>query len=320
MKHLVLSIFILLAVPVLVAEAQIGNGITEQGVFIKTTPVYPEPNQYFTATIDDYSSLERVTGINWRVDGEVLTSATNLRTVNLQAGAAGETTKVEAVLTFTSGRTELLTQNITPRYLDIIVEAQTKTPSFYQGRSLPSNGSTVNLTALLSNTTVSSANLLYTWRMNNTIIGGGAERGKNKTSVIVPAGNSFLISLEVSTLTGEILARRTISIPSVTPTLHFYEKTSLYGLSNRSLSNLNLTGDSITMQAEPYHLDIQTYNQPDLVEWKINGVTVQNPNTNPYEITLSAENQTFSASAIDFHVRNTKSLLQGARGQFKLNF
>jgi len=74
------------------------------------------------------------------------------------------------------------------------------------------------------------------------------------------------------------------------------------------------------MQAEPFNLDIETYNNPDLVEWKINNVVVQNPNTNPYEITLTAENQTFSASTIDFHVRDLNSLLQGVRGQFKLNF
>jgi hypothetical protein len=320
MKHLLLSIFILLILPLFVSHAQIGGGIAEQGVSIKTVPTYPDPSTSFTASIDDYASIERVTGIIWRVNGEIFANAANERSVTHYTEEAGKTTVIEAILTFTSGRTEIVTKRITPRYLDIVVEAQTRTPGFFMGRSLPSNESVVNVTAILSNNTISTGNLFYTWRLNNTVVGGGAQRGKDKTSIITPPGGSFLISLEVTTLSGEILGRRTVSIPSVTPTVHFYEKSSLYGLSNRALSKLNLTGDSITMQAEPYNLAIGTYNQPDFVEWKINGTVVQNPSLNPYEITLSAENQTFSASTIDFHVRNLSSLLQGVRGQFKLNF
>ena len=320
MKHVLVSIFIFLFLPIFVTHAQIGASITEPGISIKITPTYPEPDTAFTASLDDYSSIDRVTNIAWKVDGEVQQSAANLRELNLRSMDGGQSTVIEAVVTYSTGRTQTIKQTVTPRYLDIIVEAQTKTPSFYLGRSLPSADSTVNLTAVLSNTAIANGNLLYTWRLNNTVIGGGAQRGKNKTSITTPAGTAFLIGLEVSTLTGEILARRTVSVPSVSPTLHFYEKSSLYGLSNRSVSSLNLTGDSITMQAEPYNLAIETYNLPDLVEWKINGAVVRNPNQNPYEITLTADNQTFSASTIDFHVRNLSSLLQGVRGQFKLNF
>ena len=320
MKHVLVSIFIFLFLPIFVTHAQIGASITEPGISIKITPTYPEPDTAFTASLDDYSSIDRVTNIAWKVDGEVQQSAANLRELNLRSMDGGQSTVIEAVVTYSTGRTQTIKQTVTPRYLDIVVEAQTKTPSFYLGRSLPSADSTVNLTAVLSNTAIANGNLLYTWRLNNTVIGGGAQRGKNKTSITTPAGTAFLIGLEVSTLTGEILARRTVSVPSVSPTLHFYEKSSLYGLSNRSVSSLNLTGDSITMQAEPYNLAIETYNLPDLVEWKINGAVVRNPNQNPYEITLTADNQTFSASTIDFHVRNLSSLLQGARGQFKLNF
>ena len=320
MKHVLVSIFIFLFLPIFVTHAQIGASIAEPGISIKITPTYPEPDTAFTASLDDYSSIDRVTNIAWKVDGEVIPLAANLRELNLRSKGDGQSTVIEAVVTYSTGRTQTIKQTVTPRYLDIIVEAQTKTPSFYLGRSLPSADSTVNLTAVLSNTAIANGNLLYTWRLNNTVIGGGAQRGKNKTSITTPAGTAFLIGLEVSTLTGEILARRTVSVPSVSPTLHFYEKSSLYGLSNRSVSSLNLTGDSITMQAEPYNLAIETYNLPDLVEWKINGAVVRNPNQNPYEITLTADNQTFSASTIDFHVRNLSSLLQGARGQFKLNF
>ena len=320
MKHVLVSIFIFLFLPIFVTHAQIGASIAEPGISIKITPTYPEPDTAFTASLDDYSSIDRVTNIAWKVDGEVQQSAANLRELNLRSMDGGQSTVIEAVVTYSTGRTQTIKQTVTPRYLDIIVEAQTKTPSFYLGRSLPSADSTVNLTAVLSNTAIANGNLLYTWRLNNTVIGGGAQRGKNKTSITTPAGTAFLIGLEVSTLTGEILARRTVSVPSVSPTLHFYEKSSLYGLSNRSVSSLNLTGDSITMQAEPYNLAIETYNLPDLVEWKINGAVVRNPNQNPYEITLTADNQTFSASTIDFHVRNLSSLLQGVRGQFKLNF
>lgn len=320
MKQLLISVFILLFLPIYVSQAQVGPSIAGAGVILKSNPVYPEPYQSFTVSVDDHSSIERVTNIAWRVNGEVLNEAANLRTINLTTKEAGKVMVSEAELTFTSGRTQVITKSVTPRYLDIVVEAQTKTPSFYLGRSLPSHQSMVNLTAILSNTGSQPENLLYTWQVNNTVVGGGAQRGKDRTSITTPSGTSFLVSLEVSNLLGEVLARRTISVPSVSPTIHFYEKSSLYGISNRTLQNLNLTGDSITMQAEPYNLAIETYNYPDLAEWKINGAVVRNPNINPYEITLTADNRSFSDTTIDFHVRNTDSLLQGARGQFNLNF
>lgn len=320
MKHLLLSILILLFLPLFATHAQIGNSVVEQGIVIKTTPAYPEPHQSYTASLDDYSSISKVTSITWRVDGTVLSAADNLRSINLQAPEAGKSAVIEASVTFAVGGGKIIKKIIKPAYLDIIVEPQTKTPSFYLGRSLPSAGSVVNLTAVLSLDKVLSTGLIYNWRVNNITIGGGSQRDINKVSITTPQGTSFLVSLEVSTLSGEILARRTVAVPSVSPTLHFYEKSSLYGLGTRSLKSVNVTGDSVSIQAEPYNLAIETYNQPDLVEWKINGLVVQNKNINPYEIILSSDNQTFSSSLIDFHVRDLDKLLQGVRGQFKLNF
>lgn len=318
MKYIILTIA-LLFLPLSFSSAQ-SFGIGNQGLGIDLEPSFPDPHSEVILNLNDYSLPAQVTGITWKIDGKVLSGTANNRSVTIETKGAGEETVIEAVVEL-AGRTTVSTKRvIRPVYLDIVVEPQTKTPAFYQGRALPSIGSKVNLTALISGNNTPQSDLLYTWKLDNTVIEGGAVRGKNKVTINTPNGYFFLVTLDVTTLQGESIMSRTISIISVNPQIHFYESSTLYGIKNIPVTNFNLIGNSATIQAEPYYLDILTYNTPDLVEWEIDGNKNENSSYNPYAITLARPQDISGASEINFHVRNLTQLLQGGKGSFQVNF
>ncbi len=320
MKYILIA-FLLILCPLSFSSAQTDLSIANQGLDIDLKPQYPEPYSEFTASLNDYSVGNQVTGIKWRVDNAIITESNNERTITLKTKGINQKTTVEAIVTFSGGLTEIVKKTIAPTFIDIIIEPQTRTPSFYLGRSLPSIGSQINLTALVNGSTNNSG-LVYTWKLNDTTLEKGSQLGKNKITTTIPFGTASIVTLEVSNLNDGSVYKRSVQIPTISPSLLFYEINPLYGQANKPVKNLNLIGDSVTVKAEPYNLDIITYNSPDMLEWKINGYTSTQGKGSPYEVTFARENgQTLSGvSRIDFHVRNLKQLLQGAEGGFQINF
>lgn len=287
---------------------------------IQLQPEYPQPEERVTATLTDYRGGSYGASITWVLDGKVIPEAENQREVVITAGKAGETQTIQAILTRVDGGREALTTVIKPAYLDIIIEPQTRTPDFYLGRSLPSIGSVVNATALISGKGFRNPDLIYTWRLGQQTIEGGAIRGRNQVSFNAPRGESEVLTVQVADLDGTVISRRSILLPSVTPEVHFYEVNPLFGMSKKSADGgISLISNSLVLQAEPYFLDSRTYNDPSIIQWKLNNSNIENPSSNPYEITLQRTGVTGSAELL-FHVRDTKQLLQGAQGTTHINF
>lgn len=318
MKYVFLAL-VLVFIPLCFSSAQVNQSVVNQEPTIDLEPSYPSPNQTFTANLNDYSLAGGATSIRWEVDGEVITSAQNARSLSLNAKAVGRSTVITATIGQSGGGSRTVRKTVTPVYLDIVLEAQTRTPSFYLGRALPSLGSTVNATAILSGYSTSQNDLLYTWRVNNTVIDGGAIRGKNRASFGVPLGQQPLLTVDITTLSGEMIMRKTITFPSVKPTILFYETSSLYGMKHKPANNLSLVGLSTSVQAEPYHLNLLTYNNPEFLEWEIDNVVSNQSAPNPYEITLGRDQGT-GVSEVNFHVRSLSDLLQGGEGSFRVNY
>jgi hypothetical protein len=209
---------------------------------------------------------------------------------------------------------------IRPIYLDVIVEPQTRVPAFYQGRALPSVFSTVNVTALLNDGKMLTSDLIYTWRVNNKVVEDGPIRGRNRTSFITPRDSEVIVSVEVTRPTGEVIAGRTFTIPSVLPELHFYEINTLYGISRKAVvDNFTLTANSATLSAEPYYLDSLVFNNPNINVWSIDGDEMPQNGTNPYHITIQRNGEP-GQSSLGFHVRSTDIILQGARNAINVTF
>ncbi|NCN12027.1 hypothetical protein GW937_01765 [Candidatus Kaiserbacteria bacterium] len=315
---LFIILFLLSATP---AVAQFNsNQFTTPESGIDLQPKFPHPGEIVTATINDYRSSSFGSDLIWVLDGKIVPGTKNKRTITFTAGELGASQAIEVVLTKGEGQNEKLKAVIKPIYLDIIVEPQTRTPDFYIGRALPSMGSVVNATALISGDNTPVSDLVYTWRIGQNVIEGAAIRGQNQVSYTTPMSNKEILSVEIAKIDGTIIAKRFVLIPSVEPVIQFYELSPLFGISNKVISDsIPLIGNSTIIKAEPYYLDSRVYNNPAIIEWKLGGIVTSNQSKNPYEITLE-RTWAGGSTGLEFHVRDTKQVLQGAKGSTRINF
>jgi hypothetical protein len=267
--------------------------------------------------LEDYRSNTSGAKIHWFYDGDAIPDADNERDVTVTAPVAGKTAVIKAVLEY-NGLSETFTKEIKPLYLDIIIEPQTHVPSFYIGRPLPSVGSIIHATALLNDGTSLGTDYVYTWQINDTFIGSGPIRGGNVVNFPMPQGSAAVLSLQVSSVNGSVIAKRVISLLSAKPELQYYEVNTLLGLIPKAIyRSFNFIGNSAIIRIEPYYLDSTVFNKPSILTWKINNAPVT-PNNNPYEVTLERTGNPGDAK-LGFEVRSTIQLLQGVKGELNLH-
>ncbi len=322
--RLIFSLLLLACLlPHTTAIAQEGSQLLlneQSNLTIDLNPPFPKPDESFTATINDYALPTQSINLRWRIDGAVAPEYTNTRTIQLISPSAGESLTLTVITDLANGTSIETSKTITPVYLDIILEPQTRTPSFYKGRAIPSFSSVVNATALVNGNPAATGNYIYTWRINNTVIEGGSIRGRNTTTFTMPRGQSATLGLQVQRVGGEVIANRLISVFSQDPQIYFYENNPLYGLKERAINqSFALTGSTVNIKAEPYYIDLRVFNSPDLLTWEIDGAEQPRNYTNPYEITLAAF-APGGRSTVEFEVRDTTQVLQGARGSFQVTY
>lgn len=323
MRYIFIPLFFFLACFVPYVEAETSLIAGGQSLSIELAPLYPGPEQSFTATINDYALPISSTGIRWYIDDKLQEASLNERKISTTTKSAGQKTTIEAVLSLSNGSSISVKRVIDPVYLDIIIEPQTRTPAFYRGRPLPSIDSLINATAIVNGNNIPPNDLIYTWRLNDEVVGGGTLRGKNAVTFSMPRGRFATLGLEVQKIGGGVIASRILSLTSVSPDLSFYFTSPLYGLTTKALTGtVPVVSASFSVRAEPYYLDLRTFSDPDLTEWKLNGRLTFGDQNNPYEITLAKnENLVLGGNTtLDFHVRNTVQVLQGAQSNFVISY
>ena len=318
MKYFLLIFALFL--PLSFSAAQTGMEVSKPGLSIELKSTDLNPFSEIVAEVNDYANTASTQSITWRMDGKVMPELNNKRTINIKLKDLGQPTKLEVFIKTQEGPTISAEKTIVPIYLDVIVEPQTRTPSFYKGRALPSLESTMNLTAIINGSIENSEKYVYNWDLNGTKLENGGAVGKYKISTKMPIGPTNVLTLTVSRVTGELIARKTVEIIPAEIEMAFYEVNSLYGLSNLKInSSLNLIGNSTVVRAEPYYLDIKTYNKPQYIEWKINGSRNRGSDNNPYEVTLARQGGNGKVN-VGFHVRNLETIIQGIESSFVVNY
>lgn len=314
-----LLLLLFLLIPSLSNAQFSGDSFLETNTRLDLQPSLPSPGEVVTVTLNDYGGGGFGSKITWLLDGVEVNNSSNKRSIEVLAGPDGSKSTIEAVLTSPNNGTQIVSHTIRPLYLDLIIEPQTHVPDFYTGRALPSVGSVVNVTALLSGTSIATSDLIYTWKVGQIVLEGGPLRGQNQISFIAPQGRQFVLSLQVTNLSGVALAKRTMYVPSVAPKLLFYGVNELYGTNHRPVTaNYIFVGNSVSILAEPFYLDSKVYNDPDIATWKLNNKEFSSDN-NPYLIDLQRVG--FGGNVdLNFHVRSTTNFLQGAEEDIVINF
>lgn len=310
---------VVLATP-LALTAQITPSIEE--TTLTFSPETPAPGETFTARVEAYSYDMSRTAIRWSIDGVGRPEFNDREAVELVAPALGRPLVVRVAVTEQDGGVHTASRRSAPSTVELIVEGATRVPHFYRGRALPSKGSGVRVVAMPSLYAPSGGlydpdSLVYTWRVGSQVAQRGV--GANTLETVMPDSRALTITISVETLDGTARHATGARIDPAEPIVRFYEDNPLYGLSRAALpEEFTLLAPEISVRAEPY------FTSRDLlanaaIEWTLDGVPVENPNTDRTTLTLRNVGGAGS-SHIGFSARNLSALLQAARGALVVYF
>ncbi len=259
-------------------------------ISISPNPMYPEPDSIASVTLDDYSVSAIGATIYWYINGVEQTSYKNARSIEVPTGKLGSKKTVSVKLVYPNGITLTAEHILEPTIIDIILEANTYVPHFYEGRALPSTQASVRAIAVVHTgkaTTPSSYS--YKWTLDDEVILGGVAKAQSAINFSVPRFGVGELELEVFDAEGKRIGKGSTPVHITEPVVYFYEHSPLRGLQKEALGSQSvLSSTETTIFAEPYFFNtpILTHNSIEAL-WKLNKTKFGSDATYPNAITLT---------------------------------
>ncbi len=301
------------------ASAQFLAGVSN-GPQLELTPKYPRPGEQVAIRFADYGYSSGGT-LSWYLDGARLGDGDSQTTISLTAPALGTPRRVEARLQTASGvRTARTT--IVPMEVDIIVEAPTTAPYFYEGRRVPTVGTQARVVAIPHiyderGVRIPASQLSYSWTLNNRLT-KAAQGDTVLETQLSPIGDS-LVTLSIDAVGSTAHFETHFAIPLAAPSLSFHHIDPKRGMERSAVRDHYLrTQGEVTVRAEPYFVARDIYRNAQH-GWTVNQQVTGNGNSDPQLITLRA-GEGGGMSEVGFSVRNLSALSQFAEGLFQLVF
>lgn len=275
----------------------------------------PQPGEQVEISVQNTYADTIPGDLTWRINNRTDSTFNNQRTINLTAGEPGDAQLIQAY----RGDSMLAETALSPAYVDIIVEPQTYVPRFYAGRPLPTAGSIVNIHAIVdAGENFNPDNLTYTWRVNNSTIGGGAVRGETSTQTETPNRRSMTISVRVTQPNGAAVAQGEITVPIARPEVHMYRVSSLLGTTEYTLDDpYTLSSNAATVRALPYYLPLQALQGNNTVNWRIGPEDVSGEDDDRFAVTIPRDN-TRPDARVQFSFRHPQNTLYMVSDSFRV--
>jgi hypothetical protein len=332
-----LAVFFLITIHVFAgapesASAQSSDGFGLPRAFtsdiaLELSPENPGPGE--TVTIAARSLLLDLDALTlaWFKDGKALEQGAGRTSISLTAPPLGNSTEI-SLLVLENG-TERARDNaiIRPVEIDLLWEADSFTPPFFRGRSLPSAGTQFRFEAQphfirADGSRVSNADIIFTWRRNGYVIQNVSGRGAARAVIDAPAlFGANTISLEARSADGMFRGEESANLPAREPELILYEDHPLFGVMyHRALSSdVSLPGEEISLVAVPYFAEAaHSYDSALLWEWKVNGNNIENDPDRPNEITIDARGSS-GIARIDLALSHATNLFLDSERSWKLS-
>jgi hypothetical protein len=306
-------------------DANTATGVQERLSF-SISPSSPRPGQLVTATISNYSSDLNRLQISWYINDVLIKKEIGATKHQFIMGDLGKLTKVKVVILKQNGTTFEKTYSFRAAEVDLIYEAETFTPPFYDGKAYFSRESKLRVSAIpqvldASGKYVRPENVIYKWYLDGSVVqdqsGYGKQTFNYKGGVL---SKSFRVGVDISTTEDGSVADSTISINPSNPEVLIYEKSPTLGtLYNNVISNsFAINTPEIEFEAAPYFFDKELVsNRSTVYGWKLNGSKINAPNGN--SLVFRNEKNEKGKSTIGIDISNS-TMLQRASESFNLIF
>lgn len=280
--------------------------------FIKTSPESPGPGTEVAAEVVSFNiDLDRAY-ITWVLNDKTTLKGKGEKTLKFSLGSAGKSATLKAIVSTEDGTQLQKTLTFSNAEVDLLWEAQTLTPVWYQGKALPTPGSKIRISAFPRLFNTSPENLIYQWKKNYEPVVSSSGLGKRFIEFTLPMDDPYArdkIEVEVSNLTKTISAKKSIQIEARDFKLLFYENNPLEGIRfQEALNNLTLKQDNIEIKAEPYFFAAEDKNELSY-EWTINQENIA-PQITGSVFSLNIAPGITGSFSLEANIKNPKKIIQ----------
>ena len=330
-KILTLTAISMLVLPI-VSLAQLNNQnvnvpyalSNELGVQI--LPTYPRPNEDVSIKLTLYTDDLNSANISWYKDGKNVLSGKGKINYSFKAGNVGTENKIEIRISLLDGASFSKTIILNPASIDLVWEANSYVPAFYQGKALHPRQGILKVVAMpefiKNGKRINPENLVYQWSNGLTVYQSQSGYGKNVVTVDGSLlGKEEKIKVLVTDPINNLVAQGSINITPVDPEIIFYQNDPYYGhiFDSAVIGNFSLKTDEVQILAAPYYFTEDT-NGSLTYDWQLNGTSIPNLSTSRTAIFRKPEDKKTGSSNILLRVRNTNKVLQQADGSLIMNF
>jgi hypothetical protein len=321
MKRLVAALFFL----PLMAHAQLLLPGFSGSVRMSLSPENPGPRTTVIVNLESgLIDLSQAT-ISWYVDGKRV--AANGTSLPVPLGALGAQTDVSAQIITAEGSILGAETTITPTYVDLLYDTSSYVPPFYQGRALPSAGSSLRVHAMAhfakaDGTEVKPADIIYTWKRDGQVLGALSGRGRDTLLTDSPyLFGSNTISVVAESSDGLFTGSASVAVNSVEPVLRLYEDHPLFGLrlGQALASTTQIAEREMTFALIPFFATVRSPADPSLqYEWSVNGSAVNTSADAPHELALGA--QEGGSAVLRIGLTQSSNIFFDAQGSWRIDF
>jgi len=299
---------------------------TQNDIQISISPEYPKAGDVVAIHLQSVNVPLDQAKISWIVGGKVINKGLGLTDFNTTAGKIGSISKITAAITTTNGSTVNKTINIQPADIDLLWQATSYVPPFYQGKALYPHQGLITFTAVpnlssTGNISKSINSYVYIWKKDGDILSDFSGYGKNTFTLSGPIiSRPFKIEVEVKSTDGISVGIATETITPRDPKVLLYENNPLLGiLYNQRISNYVMPNKELTISAVPYFFNAGSEPSNLTYSWTMNNKSIANQD-DPSTITVRNENNTSGSATIGLKVTNTLKILQSTSNSINLNF
>ena len=305
-----------------------GIGISSSGVDVELRPRVVQPLTPVSMELSSFSTDLNRARISLYVDGALITQELGKTQFSVDAPAVGQSKDVRFVIETRDQGTVTKTLTISPAQVDLVAEAASSyTPTLYQGRKLPADGAPVRVVAIpyfvdASGRKIDPDSLVYSWFVADSKQVNASGYGKQVFNFPGSAlYRTKTVAVEVETVDGDLLARRSIELPAYDPVIRFYKKSPLWGI---DLSEAITADASFVLNVPELEVVSVPYffsgDQSSLTyDWRMNGSPMQTFGDNNL-INLRAPDNQSGRARISLKATNQNQILQIAESVFTVVF
>lgn len=317
-KIIAASLSFLLLVPVGMSayqEATVGGNLVAT-----IAPANPEPNTRVIISLRAYGIDIDNSLITWGINGKLVNSGFGLKNFAFQTGPLGSRTIISIdVMPRTQNSTIKKILVFEPMNIELNWQAATSRPYWYQGRSLVTPESLVQVSALAQavdqkGRPIAPETLIYKWSKNDKILETQSGIGRSNLSYVTAKKGADQIGLTVLMPDGNTTTK-SINVPVEAPQIAFYTEQALWGTVFQQQMGLEqpLT-DNLALRAEVFGFS----SDPLRFDWRLGQKTIFPKQDDPGLMYFAVKSNQPVNQRVDLSINNLVKNFQSAAGNIFL--